>query len=113
VIVIAVIHLLLPPSVAIGPLWLIPAVELIGIPLGIAIWTQSRRRPSWLTDRWIGRWMAAYLCFLAAASALNAVLRLTTPLSGSQDSAAHLLFAGTGQSVNSSSPGSGATRRMG
>ena len=96
VIVIAVIQLLLPPSVAVGPLWLIPAVELIGIPLGIAIWTQSRRRRSWLTDRWISRWMAAYLCFLTSASALNAVLLLTTLLSGSQDSAAYLLFAGFG-----------------
>ena len=96
VIVIAVIQLLLLPSEAVGPLWLIPAVELIGIPLGISIWTQSRRRRSWLTDRWISRWMAAYLCFLTSASALNAVLLLTTLLSGSQDSAAYLLFAGFG-----------------
>ena len=95
-IVIAVVQLPPPPSVAVGPLWLIPAVELIGIPLGIAIWTQARRRRSWLTDRWTNRWMAAYPCFLASASALNAVLLLTTLLSGSQDSAAYLLFAGFG-----------------
>jgi len=77
VIVIAVIQLLLPPSVAVGPLWLIPVVELIGIPLWIAIWTRSREHRAWLTDRVMNRSMAAYLCFLAAASALNAVLLLT------------------------------------
>jgi len=96
VFVIVAIQLTLPPSVTLGPLWLIPLLELVGIPLGIAIWIWSRPDPASLTDRFLGRLMAAYLCFLAAASALNAVLLLTTLLSGSEDSAVRLLFAGFG-----------------
>ena len=96
VIVIAAIQLTLPPTVTIGPLWLIPLIELIGIPLGIAIRAWPRRDGTWRTDRFLDRSMDVYLCFLAAASALNAVLLLTTLLSHSEDSAVRLLLAGFG-----------------
>ena len=96
VIVIAAIQLTLPPTVTIGPLWLIPLIELVGIPLGIAIRAWPRRDGSWRTDRFLDRSMDVYLCFLAAASALNAVLLLTTLLSSSEDSPVRLLLAGFG-----------------
>ena len=96
VIVIVAIQLTLPPTVTIGPLWLIPLIELVGIPLGIAIRAWPRRDGTWRTDRFMDRSMDVYLCFLAAASALNAVLLLTTLLSGSEDSPVRLLLAGFG-----------------
>ena len=96
VIVIAAIQLTLPPTVTIGPLWLIPLIELVGIPLGVAIRAWPRRDGSWRTDRFLDGSMNVYLCFLAAASALNAVLLLTTLLSNSEDSPVRLLLAGFG-----------------
>lgn len=96
VIVIAAVQLLLPPSVTIGPLWLIPLVELLGIPLGIAIWVWPRQDWAWLSDRVMQRSMTVYLSFLALASALNAILLLTSLLTGSDDSGPLLLMAGLG-----------------
>ena len=96
VIAIAAIQLTLPPTVTIGPLWLIPLIELVGIPLGVAIRAWPRRDGSWRTDRFLDGSMNVYLCFLAAASALNAVLLLTTLLSNSEDSPVRLLLAGFG-----------------
>ena len=94
VIVIAAIQLTLPPTVTLGPLWLIPAVELVGIPLGMAIRRWPRLDGTWRTERSLDRSMAAYLGFLVMASALNALLLLSTLLSSSEDSAVRLLFAG-------------------
>lgn len=96
VIAIAGVQLLLPPSVTIGPLWLLPAIELLGIPLGIAIWVWPRQDWEWLTDRLMRLSMTVYLGFLGLATALNAVLLLTSLLSGSDDSGAELLLAGFG-----------------
>ena len=96
VIVIAVVQLLLPASVTIGPLWLIPALELLGIPLGIAVWVWPRQDWAWLSDRVMHRSMTVYLGFLVLASALNAVLLLVSLLTGSDDSGALLLLAGFG-----------------
>jgi hypothetical protein len=96
VVVIAAIQLTLPPTVTLGPLWLIPVIELVGIPLGIAIRAWPRRDDSWRTDRFLDVSMNVYLCFLAAASALNAVLLLTTLLGSSEDSPVSLLLAGLG-----------------
>ena len=96
VIVIAAVQLLLPPSVTLGPLWLIPVVELLGIPLGVAIWVWPRQEWTWLSDRLMQRSMTVYLSFLALASALNAVLLLISLLTGSDDSGPLLLMAGLG-----------------
>jgi hypothetical protein len=94
VVVIAVVQLLLPPSVTIGPIWLIPAIELIGIPLVWAIWHLARTDRFPVSDEVLGKAMAAYLCFLAAASALNAALLLRTLLYDVDDTPGWLLVAG-------------------
>lgn len=91
VMVIAGIQLLLPESVTIGPVWAIPALELLGIPVGL-IATQwgplvsMRFRPA----------VGVYLAFLVAASVLNASLLFIGLLRGASESADALLFAGFG-----------------
>jgi hypothetical protein len=94
VVVIAVVQVLLPPSVTVGPIWLIPVVELLGIPLVWAIWHLSRTDRFPVSDEVLGKAMAAYLCFLAAASALNAALLLRTLLYDVDDTPGRLLVAG-------------------
>jgi hypothetical protein len=94
VVVIAAIQLLLPKSVTIGPLWLIPVVELVGVPIIILVWFVAKDPDSRLTDRLLDKSMTAYLGFLVAASALNAALLLTTLLIDVTDSPTRLLFAG-------------------
>ena len=94
VVIIAAVQLFLPPSVTLGPIWLIPVIELIGIPLTWAIWSLSRRDAFPVTDEVLGQVLAAYLCFLAAASALNAALLLRTLLYDVPETPGRLLFAG-------------------
>jgi len=94
VVVIAVVQLFLPDSVTIGPIWLIPVVELLGIPLSWVIWTWSRSGRFPVGDEVLGQAMAAYLCFLAAASGLNAALLLRTLLYDVGEEPGRLLFAG-------------------
>jgi hypothetical protein len=94
VVVIAAIQLVLPKSVTIGPLWLIPAIELVGVPIIVLVWFVANDPESHLTDRLLDRSMTAYLCFLIAASALNAALLLATLLVDVTDSPTRLLFAG-------------------
>jgi hypothetical protein len=91
VLIIVAVQLALPPSVTIGPQWLIPVMELSGIPIAVLIY------------RFIGsegrllRWtMDAYLIFLVLACVMNAVLLLVTMLQGSDDSGTYLLLAGFG-----------------
>ena len=94
VVVIAAVQMLLPRSVTWGPLWLIPLVELAGVPIIIVVWYVAQDEKSRLSDHLLDGAMTAYLCFLAAASALNAALLLTTLLVDVNDSAPRLLFAG-------------------
>ena len=94
VVVIAAVQLLLPKSVTIGPLWLIPVIELVGVPIIILVSFVAKDPDSHLTDRLLDKSMTAYLCFLIAASALNAGLLLTTLLLDVPDSPTRLLFAG-------------------
>ena len=94
VVVIAAVQMLLPRSVTIGPLWLIPVVELVGVPIIILVSFVAKDPDSHLTDRLLDKSMTAYLCFLIAASALNAGLLLTTLLLDVPDSPTRLLFAG-------------------
>lgn len=91
VVAIVLIQLSLPASVTVGPIWLVPAIELTGIPIVLVL-----RR--WLGDdglrvRWI---MHAYLVFLVSACVMNAVLLLISMLSGDDTSGVLLLFAGIG-----------------
>lgn len=94
VVVIAVVQVLLPPSVTVGPIWLIPVIELVGIPLVWAIWHLSQTDRFPVSDEVLGKAMAAYLCFLAAASALNAALLLRTLLYDVDETPGRLLVAG-------------------
>jgi len=91
VLVIVSIQMALPPSVTIGPEWLVPVIELTGIPIAIVL------------TRWIGSdepivrtIMTAYLVFLVLACVMNAVLLLVSLLRGSDDSGVYLLLAGFG-----------------
>jgi hypothetical protein len=91
VLVIVGIQFALPASVTIGPTWLIPVLELSGIPIIIA-----------LTRRWgaehvfVRRVMLGYLVLLVLASVMNAVLLLLSMLRGADESGIYLLFAGFG-----------------
>lgn len=91
VLVIVAIQMSLPASVTIGPTWLIPVIELGGIPIAIAL-------TMWLgSDEPVVRAiMTAYLVFLVLACVTNAVLLLVSLLRGSEDTGEYLLFAGFG-----------------
>lgn len=91
VLIIVGVQLSLPPSVTIGPMWLVPVLELLGIPIVVAMVAK------WGTeDRFVHPIMTAYLCFLVLACVMNAVLLLVSMLRGSHDSGVYLLFAGFG-----------------
>lgn len=91
VIVIVTIQLWLPRSVTLGPAWLVPAIELSGIPIAIVLtmWLGSEKRG-------VRAVMTAYLIFLVLACVMNAVLLLVSLLRGSDDSGVYLLLAGFG-----------------
>ena len=91
VIIIVAIQLWLPKSVTVGPSWLVPLIELSGIPIALVL------------TRWLGSdepvvraIMTAYLVFLVLACVMNAVLLLVSLLRGSDDSGVYLLLAGFG-----------------
>lgn len=91
VLVIVTIQFVLPPSVTVGPTWLIPVIELSGIPIIVA-----------LTRRWgyeqivVHRVMTGYLVLLVLACVMNAILLLISMLRGSDESGVYLLLAGFG-----------------
>jgi hypothetical protein len=87
VIIIVTIQLWLPRSVTVGPAWLVPAIELSGIPIAIVL------------TMWLGseqRGVRAVMIFLVLACVMNAVLLLVSLLRGSDDSGVYLLLAGFG-----------------
>lgn len=91
VILMASIQLLLPPSLTLGPVWLIPVIELAGIPL----WLVSRKHESESGRVW-AVFALSYLSLLVAASVLNAALALATLFTKTTDPAGYLLFGGFG-----------------
>lgn len=91
VLVIVGIQLSLPDSVTIGPLWLIPLLELTGIPIVLALRAQQ---PG--DNRAARGAVVAYLIFLAIACVMNAVLLLVSMLQGDDTNGVYLLFAGFG-----------------
>ena len=91
VVVIVSIQLALPPSVTIGPIWMVPLLELTGIPIALAI-----RRVEDHEGRILRRTMDAYLILLVVACVMNAVLLLVSMLRGADESGVYLLFAGFG-----------------
>ena len=64
---IATIQMLLPDEVTLGAKWVIPAIEVIGVPAAIVI-----LQASGMPGRTIRRSITVYLGFLVMASVLNA-----------------------------------------
>ena len=91
VLVVAVIQLALPDSVTPGPIWLVPALEVLGIPITflVVLWQGAEARA-------VRSVMTAYLLFLVLACVMNAVLLLVSMLKGADESGVYLLFAGFG-----------------
>ncbi len=93
VLLIVLIQLALPDSVTIGPIWLIPAIEVIGAPAGWLL-----KRQGTVTPRTFVIGATLYMAFLVFASVTNAILLLRTLLNdnGQSESGEALLFAGFG-----------------
>lgn len=91
VLVIVAIQLSLPPSVTVGPRWLVPVIELSGIPIVVVLTVRlGSEQPR------VRAIMTTYLVFLVLACVMNALLLLASLLRGSDDSGEYLLFAGFG-----------------
>ena len=89
--IIVAVQMSLPPSVTIGPLWLIPLLELTGIPIALALrGIEGRDGPN------LRRVMSVYLGFLVLASVTNAMLLLVSMLQGDDTNGVYLLLAGFG-----------------
>lgn len=91
VVAIATIQMLLPDEVTVGPDWMIPAIEVIGIPVALFILVATDAAARTLRTA-----MTIYLFFLVACSVLNATLLLRSMLDGTDDDGGKLLFAGFG-----------------
>ena len=91
VIAIIAIQLALPDVVTIGPTWLVPFIELIGIPIVLGIIFIGRSHSG------LARYaMTAFLVLLVLASVMNALLLLISLLNGFTEQGGPLLFAGFG-----------------
>ena len=86
---IAGIQLALPRNDTVGPVWLIPFVELIGIPIVLSLRAVAGRE-----TRYVRIAMNLFLIFLVVASVTNAMLLLLSLLRGSSASGVALLLAG-------------------
>jgi hypothetical protein len=91
VLVIAAIQIVLPDAITIGPRWLIPSLEVVGVPVVLLI-----LRASDAAARTLQRAMTLYLLFLVLASVLNATLLFASMLRGDEDSGGQLLLGGFG-----------------
>ena len=89
VVLIVAIQLPLPDVVTIGPTWLVPFIEIIGIPIVAVLYLVAGTHM-----RIVMRTMTAFLIFLVLASVMNAVLLLINLVNGFTESGAALLFAG-------------------
>lgn len=89
VVIIVAIQLPLPDVVTIGPTWLVPFIEIIGIPIVGVLYLVAGAH-----QRVVTLTMTAFLVFLVLASVMNAVLLLINLVNGFTESGAALLFAG-------------------
>jgi len=89
VVAIVALQLPLPDVVTIGPTWLVPFIEIIGIPIvaGLYFVAGARKRIVTVT-------MTGFIIFLVLASVMNAILLLINLVNGFTESGAALLFAG-------------------
>ena len=89
VVVIVALQLPLPDVVTIGPTWLVPFIELLGIPIVAVLYAVAGKRRSLITGT-----MTAFIVILVLASVMNAGLLLISLVNGFTESGAALLFAG-------------------
>jgi len=89
VVVIVALQLPLPGVVTIGPTWLVPFFEIIGIPIVALLYVVAGKHERLITSA-----MTTFLMFLVLASVMNAVLLLISLIGGFTESGAALLFAG-------------------
>ena len=89
VMVIVGLQLPLPDVVTIGPTWLVPFIELAGIPIVAVLYLVAGEHKGLVTGT-----MTGFLIFLVLASVMNAVLLLINLVNGYTESGAALLFAG-------------------
>lgn len=89
VVAIVALQLPLPDVVTIGPTWLVPFIEIVGIPITAGLYFFAGQHIRVVTGT-----MTAFLVFLVLASVMNAVLLLISLLNGFTESGAALLFAG-------------------
>jgi hypothetical protein len=89
VVAIVGLQLPLPDVVTIGPTWLVPFIEIIGIPIvGVLYFVAGTR------SRVVVPTMTAFIILLVLASVMNAMLLLVNLVNGYTESGAALLFAG-------------------
>jgi hypothetical protein len=89
VVAIVALQLPLPDVVTIGPTWLVPFIEIIGIPIvGVLYFVAGEHK------RIVTLTMSAFLTLLVLASVMNAMLLLINLVRGFTESGAALLFAG-------------------
>lgn len=89
VLAIVALQLPLPDVVTIGPTWLVPFIEIAGIPIvGLLYLVAGEHR------RLVTGTMTAFIILLVLASVMNAVLLLINLVNGFTESGAALLFAG-------------------
>lgn len=89
VVAIVALQLPLPDVVTIGPTWLVPFIELAGIPIVVVLYLIAGDGKRIVTGT-----MTGFLVFLVLASVMNAVLLLINLVNGYTESGAALLFAG-------------------
>lgn len=91
VLFIAGIQMVLPDAITIGARWVIPAIEVIGVPVALLIMRFSHTPP-----KTVRRAMTAYLFLLVMISVLNATLLFISMLRGDEDNGGQLLVGGFG-----------------
>lgn len=89
VVVIVALQLPLPDVVTIGPTWLVPFIEIIGIPITAVLFLFAGA-----SGRIVILTMTAFIILLVLASVMNAMLLLINLVNGFTESGAALLFAG-------------------
>ncbi|MBM3687014.1 MAG: hypothetical protein FJW85_08460 [Actinobacteria bacterium] len=89
VVAIVALQLPLPDVVTIGPTWLVPFIEIIGIPIVAGLYFVAGER-----TRLVAVTMTGFIIFLILASVMNAMLLLIFLVNGYTESGAALLFAG-------------------
>ena len=89
VVAIVALQLPLPDVVTIGPTWLVPFIELAGIPIVAVLYLIAGDN-----KRLVMSTMTGFLVFLVLASVMNAVLLLINLVNGYTESGGALLFAG-------------------